>query len=37
VQQGNIVPASDDVTSRWGPRIVDFVRVVAAAVRRAER
>jgi iron complex transport system substrate-binding protein len=37
VQQGNIVPASDDVTSRWGPRIVDFVRVVAAAIRRAER
>jgi iron complex transport system substrate-binding protein len=37
VQQGNIVAASDDVTSRWGPRIVDFVRVVAAAIRRAER
>jgi iron complex transport system substrate-binding protein len=37
VQQGNIVAASDDVTSRWGPRIVDFVRVVAAAVRRAGR
>jgi iron complex transport system substrate-binding protein len=37
VQQGNIVAASDDVTSRWGPRIVDFVRVVAAAIRRAGR
>lgn len=35
VQRGNVVAASDDVTSRWGPRIVDFVRVVAAAVRRA--
>jgi iron complex transport system substrate-binding protein len=37
VQQGNVVAASDDVTSRWGPRIVDFVRVVAAAIRRAGR
>jgi iron complex transport system substrate-binding protein len=37
VQQGGVVAASDDVTSRWGPRIVDFVRVVAAAIRRAGR
>ncbi|MFL5964757.1 MAG: ABC transporter substrate-binding protein [Gaiellaceae bacterium] len=37
VQRGNVVAASDDVTSRWGPRIVDFVRVVAAAIRRAGR
>jgi iron complex transport system substrate-binding protein len=37
VQRGDVVAASDDITSRWGPRIVDFVRDVAAIVRRAQR
>jgi iron complex transport system substrate-binding protein len=36
VRRGNIVAAGDDITSRWGPRIVDFVRLVAAAARRAQ-
>jgi iron complex transport system substrate-binding protein len=36
VRTGNVVAASDDITSRWGPRIVQFVKLIAAAVRRAE-
>jgi iron complex transport system substrate-binding protein len=36
VRRGDIVAASDDITSRWGPRIVDFVRLVVAAARRAQ-
>lgn len=36
VKNGDVVPVSDDIASRWGPRIVTFVRVVAASVRRAE-
>jgi iron complex transport system substrate-binding protein len=32
VQQGRIVEASDDVASRWGPRIADFAESVAAAL-----
>ena len=27
---------SDDVASRWGPRVVDFVRLIAAEVQTAE-
>jgi hypothetical protein len=26
----------DDVASRWGPRVVAFVRAVTAQVRRAQ-
>jgi iron complex transport system substrate-binding protein len=33
IQKGGVVAASDDVASRWGPRVVDFVRLVAAKVR----
>ncbi len=36
VQNGNVVELDDDVVSRWGPRIVDFVEAVAAAVATAE-
>jgi iron complex transport system substrate-binding protein len=36
VKDGDVVAVSDDIASRWGPRIVTFVRVVAAIVRRAE-
>lgn len=32
VQQGNIIELDDDIASRWGPRVVDFLRVVADAV-----
>ena len=33
VQNGGVIGVSDDIASRWGPRVVDFMRVVAAAVR----
>lgn len=32
VQNGHVVELNDDVVSRWGPRIVDFIEAVAAAV-----
>ncbi|MDW3177885.1 MAG: ABC transporter substrate-binding protein [Acidimicrobiia bacterium] len=32
VQNGNIVELNDDVVSRWGPRLVEFVEVAGAAV-----
>jgi cobalamin transport system substrate-binding protein len=32
VQTGAVVPLNDDVASRWGPRIVDYLQEVAAAV-----
>jgi iron complex transport system substrate-binding protein len=35
VQSGRVLPVNDDIASRWGPRIVDFVRIVARAVRAA--
>jgi iron complex transport system substrate-binding protein len=35
VQNGNVVELDDDVVSRWGPRIVDFIEAVAAAVEKA--
>ena len=33
VKDGDVVGVSDDVASRWGPRIVDFMRQIAAKVR----
>jgi iron complex transport system substrate-binding protein len=33
VTDGGVVPVSDDVASRWGPRIVDFVQAIANKVR----
>jgi iron complex transport system substrate-binding protein len=35
VQKNNIVALDDDVASRWGPRIVDLVKQVSDAVKRA--
>jgi iron complex transport system substrate-binding protein len=32
VQDGDVVEADDDIASRWGPRIVEFVRAVAEAM-----
>jgi iron complex transport system substrate-binding protein len=32
VRNGDVVPLDDDVASRWGPRIVEFLEAVAAAV-----
>jgi iron complex transport system substrate-binding protein len=33
VQDGNVVGVSDDISSRWGPRVAGFVRLIAAKVR----
>jgi iron complex transport system substrate-binding protein len=33
VRKGGVIGVSDDVASRWGPRIVDFVRLIGARVR----
>jgi len=32
LQEGNVVELDDDVASRWGPRIVDFLAAIVAAV-----
>jgi iron complex transport system substrate-binding protein len=31
---GRVVPLDDDIASRWGPRIVDLLRVVADAIHQ---
>jgi ABC-type Fe3+-hydroxamate transport system substrate-binding protein len=33
VQEGRVLEASDDVASRWGPRIADFAEAVAAELQ----
>jgi iron complex transport system substrate-binding protein len=33
VKHGGIVPVSDDIASRWGPRIADFMQAVAKTMR----
>lgn len=35
VQNGNVVALDDDVASRWGPRIIDFVEAIADGVNAA--
>ncbi|NND74814.1 MAG: ABC transporter substrate-binding protein [Ilumatobacter sp.] len=35
VRNGHVIPMDDDVASRWGPRIVDYLAAVAAAVGQA--
>ena len=35
VKHGDVVAVNDDVASRWGPRVVDFVRIVAAKLKAA--
>lgn len=35
VQSGRVIPLDDDVASRWGPRVVEFLRTVVEAVNRA--
>jgi iron complex transport system substrate-binding protein len=35
VRNGRVLPVSDDIASRWGPRIVQFVQLVGRAVARA--
>ena len=36
VRTGGVVELDDDVASRWGPRVVDFLMTVAARVQTAE-
>jgi iron complex transport system substrate-binding protein len=36
VRTGAVIPLDDDVASRWGPRIVDFLQVVVRALERLE-
>jgi iron complex transport system substrate-binding protein len=36
VSEGNVVELSDDVASRWGPRVVDLLRSVIEAVEEAQ-
>jgi iron complex transport system substrate-binding protein len=35
VQNGNVIPMSDDLASRWGPRVVDYLAAASAAVAKA--
>ena len=32
---GNVVELNDDIVSRWGPRVVDFIAVIAGAIESA--
>jgi iron complex transport system substrate-binding protein len=34
VKSGHVILLNDDIASRWGPRIVDLLRVVLTALRR---
>ncbi len=34
VERGRVIALNDDIPSRWGPRIVDFVRQVGRIIRR---
>ncbi len=36
VRSGAVIPLDDDIASRWGPRIVEFLGVVAEAVATLE-
>ena len=36
VQNGNVVELNDDIVSRWGPRLVDFVEAIAAAIESVD-
>jgi iron complex transport system substrate-binding protein len=36
VKSGGVVELDDDVASRWGPRVVDFLKTVAAKVESLE-
>ncbi len=35
VREGRVIELDDDVASRWGPRLVDFLRAIAAAATAA--
>jgi iron complex transport system substrate-binding protein len=35
VEKGRVIPLDDDIASRWGPRIVDFLRAIVEGVNRS--
>ncbi len=35
VQSGTVIELNDDIVSRWGPRLVDFIEAIALAVESA--
>lgn len=35
VRNDHVIPVDDDIASRWGPRTVDFVEIVAQAIAEA--
>jgi iron complex transport system substrate-binding protein len=37
VRTGTIVRVDDSIASRWGPRVVDFVRAISSALRSAHK
>lgn len=37
VKSGQVINVDDDIASRWGPRVVDFLRAVAPHVRDLQR
>jgi cobalamin transport system substrate-binding protein len=36
VENGGVVPLDDDIASRWGPRVVDFLQTAADALERVQ-
>ena len=32
VANGHVIPMDDDIASRWGPRIIDYIKAVSAAL-----
>jgi iron complex transport system substrate-binding protein len=37
VENGNVISLDDDVASRWGPRVVEYLQVIADAVAEVEQ
>ncbi|HEV8252013.1 MAG TPA: ABC transporter substrate-binding protein, partial [Candidatus Limnocylindria bacterium] len=37
VRSGQVVGVDDDIASRWGPRVIDFMQVIAPRVQQLER
>ena len=35
VKHSAVIPVNTDISSRWGPRVVDFIQIVADAVASA--
>lgn len=35
VTNGNVIVVDEDISSRWGPRIVDYIKAIAAAMDKA--